>query len=161
MTAERFLVALAVLGSFFAEVPAAADPGAGRFAGSAARLKVVDFRAGAVVDIDSAVLKRLRAKGVAIVDIRRPDEWKSTGVIAGSRLVALFLDERGTLNPRFMPTLVEIAPPHESVILVCRVGTRSAALAHALVRQMAYRRVYDLRDGIVGWIAAGNEIVAP
>ncbi|HAN55907.1 MAG TPA: sulfurtransferase, partial [Betaproteobacteria bacterium] len=35
--------------------------------------------------VDNAGLKTLLAQGVPIYDIRRPDEWRQTGVVQGSR----------------------------------------------------------------------------
>ncbi|MBE0532221.1 MAG: rhodanese-like domain-containing protein [Rhodospirillales bacterium] len=121
---------------------------------------MADSRGGIVTDIDNATLKRLHANGVVVVDIRRPDEWKETGVIAGSRLITLFTDERGRVNPAFMPDFSKTVSPDDAVVIVCRTGSRSSFLADALARQMRYSKVYNLRHGILGWIGAGNEVVA-
>jgi hypothetical protein len=38
-------------------------------------------------NIDNAELLRLQEKGVPVVDIRTPEEWRDTGVIKGARLM--------------------------------------------------------------------------
>lgn len=123
--------------------------------------RVTEARGGIVTDIDNAALKRLRANGAVLVDIRRPDEWRETGIIEGSRLITLFIDERGSVNPGFMPSFSKAVTPDDPVIIVCRTGSRSTVLADALARQVGYAKVYNLRHGIVGWIGAGNTVVAP
>ena len=51
-----------------------------------------------VSDIDSAVLERLVASGVPVIDIRTPEEWRETGVIEGSYLQT-FLTSRAAMTP--------------------------------------------------------------
>ena len=51
-------------------------------------------------DVDNAALKALVDDGVKIVDVRRPDEWRRTGVIPGSALLTAF-DAGGRFNPDF------------------------------------------------------------
>ena len=129
--------------------------------GAMAGPSTADSRNAIFTDIDNATLKRLASQGVPIVDIRRPDEWKETGVIAGSRLITLFTDGRGSVNPQFMPGFSKMVSPGDAVVVVCRTGNRSAFLADALARQMGYSKIYNLTHGIVGWIGAGNAVVAP
>jgi hypothetical protein len=43
---------------------------------------------------DNEQLKALLAQGVQIYDIRRPEEWRSTGVVEGSRKLT-FVDAGG------------------------------------------------------------------
>ena len=40
-----------------------------------------------IINIDNAELARLQAKGVAVIDVRTPEEWRDTGVIKGARLM--------------------------------------------------------------------------
>ena len=51
-----------------------------------------------VIQIDSAELQRLRAEGVSVIDVRRPEEWSKTGVIEGSHLLTFF-DAEGRYDP--------------------------------------------------------------
>ena len=47
-----------------------------------------------VVNIGNAELRELVDSGIPIVDVRRPDEWESTGVIDQSELLTFF-DKKG------------------------------------------------------------------
>ena len=78
-----------------------------------------------VIDVDSAGLERLRAEGVAVIDVRRPEEWRKTGVIEGSHLLTFF-DRKGRYDlEQWLPALAAIAESGEPVALICRSGNRS------------------------------------
>ena len=51
-------------------------------------------------NINNSELKELLKKGVRLIDVRRPDEWKETGIVKGSHLLSFF-DGRGRVNPAF------------------------------------------------------------
>ncbi len=107
-------------------------------------------------NIDNAELQKLLAEGVKIYDIRRPDEWKQTGVIKGSRLLTLF-NSKG-VNRDFMPTFFKEVMPDEKVILICRTGNRTQQAADYLVNQLGFDKVYNVKDGITRWIREGNPV---
>lgn len=112
-----------------------------------------------VINIDNAELARLTAKGVPIIDIRTAGEWKSTGVIAGSRLLTFF-DERGNANPaQWLASAKGIAKPDQPVILICRSGNRTRAAAEFLSSQAGYQTVYNVSSGLNGWLAEKRPVV--
>ena len=51
-----------------------------------------------LVNIDSAELARLIAKGVPVIDIRTKPEWDETGIVPGSHPLTFF-DEKGDADP--------------------------------------------------------------
>ncbi len=108
------------------------------------------------IDIDPAALANLMDKGVKVVDIRRPDEWRETGVIPGSKLLTAF-DSSGQLNAEFPSEFKALVDRDEEVIIICRSGNRSAALSRALAESVGYTRVYNASGGIVSWIDMGNK----
>ena len=112
-----------------------------------------------VIQVDSAGLERLRAEGVAVIDVRRAEEWRETGVIDGSHLLTFF-DRKGRYDlDTWLPALAAIAETGEPVVIVCRSGKRSGRVARLLDEQFGYRHVYTARDGIVGWIEEGRATV--
>jgi rhodanese-related sulfurtransferase len=104
-------------------------------------------------NVSDAALQKLLDEGVKIYDIRRPDEWKQTGVIKGSRLLTLF-DTKG-VNPDFMPTLSKETKPDEKVIFICRTGNRTLQAANYVAKELHYSQVYNVSGGITGWIRNG------
>lgn len=111
-----------------------------------------------VVNIDNAELSRLAAEGVPIIDIRTEAEWKSTGVIAGSKLITFF-DASGNANPpQWLAQAKSVAGPDQPVILICRSGKRTKAATHFLTEQAGYKKVYNVSNGLNGWIGAGQPL---
>ena len=109
-------------------------------------------------NIDNARLKALLAQGVPIYDIRRPEEWRQTGVVAGSRKLT-YVDAKGRLLPDFIPRFTREVRRGEPVIVICRIGNRTDKLARELVEKMGYAQVYNVRHGIIGWLAENNPVV--
>lgn len=108
-------------------------------------------------NVDSAGLATLLDQGVPLYDIRRPDEWRQTGVVAGSRKLT-FVDANGRLRPGFLESLTADIDPNAPLVLICRTGNRTDVLARHLVEQLGYTRVYNVRDGITQWIREGRPV---
>lgn len=111
-----------------------------------------------MTDIDNDELEVLVGSGVVIYDVRRPDEWRHTGVIQGSRRLT-FVDRHGALLPDFLPRFTAAVPRDQPVILICHIGGRTSALGKHLAENLGYTRIYNLRGGISSWIAAGRPVV--
>jgi rhodanese-related sulfurtransferase len=111
-------------------------------------------------NIDNAQLKALLEQGVPLYDVRRPEEWRQTGVVAGSRKLT-FMDAGGRLLPDFLPRFTREAHRDQPVILICRTGNRTASLARELVEKMGYTHIYNVRDGITRWIGDNHPVTSP
>lgn len=109
-------------------------------------------------NIDNARLKSLLAEGVPLYDVRRPEEWRQTGVVEGSRKLT-FVDAAGRPMPDFVPTFTAEVDKNKPVIVICRTGNRTDSLARQLMEKMGYTQVYNVRQGISGWIGDGNPVV--
>ncbi len=96
------------------------------------------------------------AEGTIVVDIRRPSEWRTTGVIEGSHLLTFpDADVAG-----WLADLGKIATPQDRLVLVCRTGHRTGILLEFLYSQTDYRHARHLADGILDWIDNGLPVVA-
>lgn len=113
-----------------------------------------------VIEIDEATLLSLRDEGIAIVDVRRSDEWNATGVIEGAALLTAF-DSFGRPVDGFVEKLQEVAGPEAPVIMVCRSGNRSGVIANVMTAQLGYAKVYNLARGMIGWVNVGHPVVRP
>lgn len=85
-------------------------------------------------------------EGTAVLDVREPAEW-THGHIAGA--VHLPLSELGH-------RLDEL--PEQEVLVVCRVGARSAQVVAWL--DQAGRPAVNLGGGMLAWEAAGRPMVS-
>lgn len=109
-------------------------------------------------NIDNQQLKSLQAQGVPVYDIRRTEEWAQTGVVAGSRRLT-FADEKGRVMPDFVAKFTQAVGKNDPVILICRTGNRTDVLSRALVEQLGYTRVYNVKNGITRWISEGLPVI--
>jgi len=111
-------------------------------------------------NVDNQGLQQLLDSSVTLIDIRRPEEWRETGVVQGSHGLT-FVDEAGRLVPGFLERFQAKAPADQPVVLICRTGNRTDVLARHLMEQMGYSQVYNVRNGIVGWMSEGRPVKRP
>ena len=83
-----------------------------------------------------------------LLDVREPDEW-AAGHIDG----AVHIPMSGLMGR------VEEVPKDRDVVVVCRVGSRSAQVA-AFLGQRGWENVRNLDGGLVAWVQAGRPLVS-
>ncbi len=85
---------------------------------------------------------------VTIIDIRRPDEWRKTGIPTGAERATVRFS-RGTA--RFLRRIAELTNGDKSkpIALICAAGVRSKH-ASRLLRNRGYTRVMDISEGMLG-----------
>ena len=122
---------------------------------------VASFAFSDVIEIGNIELKSLLQKKIPLIDIRRKDEWKSTGIVENSILITFF-DKNGKANTNeWLKELNKIANKNDPVILICRTGRRTGIISKFLSEKVGYRLIYDVTDGITDWIKKGNTVVNP
>jgi rhodanese-related sulfurtransferase len=109
-------------------------------------------------NIDNQQLKTLQSQGIPVYDIRRLDEWTSTGVLEGSHRLT-FVDDKGRVNPEFVEKFTKEVGKNDPVILICRTGNRTDTLSRALAEQLGYTKIYNVKNGITRWISEGLPLV--
>ncbi len=108
-----------------------------------------------------AAHERALAGDLLLIDIRRPDEWRDTGIGAGAQP----LDMR---RKDFIETLTGLAggQTERPVALICARGVRSARLARRL-KAAGFTQVLDVSEGMSGsaagpgWLARGLPVQPP
>jgi rhodanese-related sulfurtransferase len=86
-------------------------------------------------------------EGLVVVDVREPVEW-AHGRIDGSVHIPM---------SEFVERIGEV-PTDQQVLVVCKVGGRSAQVTQYLV-QSGYQAV-NLDGGLLDWAGAGRPLVA-
>lgn len=110
-------------------------------------------------DIDNTQLAELLDKNTVLIDIRRPEEWKETGIVSGSNTLTLY-DASGKEVPGFLDKFKKLVPTKQTpVILICRTGNRTSFAAKALADGFGYENIYNVKKGITDWISSGNKVV--
>ena len=97
--------------------------------------------------------------GGVVIDIRREEEWKETGIIKGSQTITAFTKD-GKIHPDFPKNFFDLIDDVDvPILLYCRTGNRTGILGKALIDQAGQTNVGHLSDGIVGWKKQGFPIV--
>jgi len=94
------------------------------------------------LEISAVELKHRLDRGekLKIIDVREPNEWQINR-IEGAQLIPL-----GEIPRRYAEL-----DPEEEIVVQCKIGGRSAKAADFL-RSVGFKRVLNLRGGIVEWI---------
>ena len=112
-----------------------------------------------VTEVDNQLLQSLHAQGVTIIDVRRPDEWKKTGIIENSHAITFF-DANGDYDAKaWLAELNEHVNPEEAFVLICAAGFRSSKIAGLLDKRLGYSGVHNVTQGISAWIKQGRPVV--
>ena len=111
-----------------------------------------------IKNIGNDELKRLMSLGIPLIDVRRKDEWISTGVIKNS-YQHTFFDKDGKYDLKsFVDQIKMISNSEKGIILFCRTGRRTTAIAKALERTNDFPNIYNTK-GIKEWLLKGNKVV--
>jgi len=113
------------------------------------------------VNVTAAELEALISEGVQVIDVRRPEEWKHTGIIEGSELLTFF-DRQGKYDAEaWLASVSKFAKPENPVALICHTGVRSTVVSRWLTAEQGYTKIYNVTDGILGWKNAGKSLQKP
>ncbi|NBB96719.1 MAG: rhodanese-like domain-containing protein [Alphaproteobacteria bacterium] len=98
----------------------------------------------------------LQSADVLLVDIRRPEEWKQTGVLPNAHLLTYeYFDSPEAFLEALAPQL-----DGRPVALICRTGNRTKIAARALADRLE-QPVIDIQGGITRLIRDGYRPDAP
>ena len=107
--------------------------------------------------VDPAQAQAMAQAGVTVIDVRRVDEWQSTGVIPGSLLITAF-DASGKPVPGFADAVRARVAPDAQIVIVCRSGNRSAMAAKLLADQAGYTNLTTPRAASPSGRAAASRL---
>ena len=114
-----------------------------------------------VSELSTEALAAMIADDVIVIDVRRDDEWKRTGMVAGSHPITFF-DARGRYDVADWLSQVEAISEGDErtrkVVLICARGVRSSKIAKLLDKRLGFEEIYNVTDGINHWIDAGKPV---
>ena len=103
-----------------------------------------------------------QAGKLTLIDIRRPDEWKQTGVPKGALQINMAQGDAGFVA---QVTAETGGDKHAPIGLVCRTGNRTTQMQRVLT-DAGFTQVYNIKEGMAGsgagpgWIARGLPVEA-
>ncbi len=86
-----------------------------------------------------------------IIDVREADEFKQAH-IENSILIPL--------SQISAQKLIEVNPENKKIIIHCRSGKRSKVAAKILIDQNYTGEIFEIDEGIMGWIASRLPVVS-
>jgi len=106
--------------------------------------------------IDAKELINMQKKGIKVIDIRTPQEWKQTGIIKDSKTIMFFTPTGQADVANFMFRLGSLIKDKKSpFIIYCAHANRTKELGRWL-DSLGFSEVYELEGGIeYGWINKG------
>ena len=109
--------------------------------------------------INNIKVKSLISRGVPLIDIRSSIEWKKTGIIEGSHLITFF-NEKGKVNlNKWISAFNKVADTTKPFMLICASGVRSKFASYILNNQFDIPKIYDVSEGVSGWIKDKHPVV--
>ena len=111
--------------------------------------------------IDNAMLEKMQAQGIPVIDIRTPGEWQTTGIIKGAHTM-MFFNVKGQpdMGNWFFELGHLIQDKNQPFIIYCAHANRSKTLGEFLDKRLGFKKVFELKGGIEhGWIPAGKPTV--
>jgi len=86
-------------------------------------------------------------KGIPIVDVRTPGEWRETGLLQNA-IPIMFFDTKGNYNARkFLEELNKKVDTKKPFALICHTGSRTSMIAPWLSKEFGYK-VINLLGGM-------------
>ena len=128
---------------------------------------VSSFVPGMADELDAKIAYSLAQDGqLMIIDVRRPSEWRRTGIPDGSTPISLQHFSRKIRGEFFGDVLAAVQGDKSHPIgLICASGGRSA-WALELLEEAGFSRVHDISEGMFGndnapgWLARKLPIAA-
>ena len=113
-----------------------------------------------LTNINNEELKKImKGNSAILIDIRRPEEWKETGIIPTSNLITLY-DKSGKQNDDFQAKFDKLVPTRDTAfVMICRTGNRTTFATTMLATNFGYTNVYNLEKGITDWISSDGKVI--
>ena len=106
-------------------------------------------------------LEAVRTGEIAMIDIRRPDEWEATGIAEGAHPIDMRRDD-------FVDALLQVTDGRRdvAVALICARGVRSDRMS-ARLSEAGFTQIVDVPEGMLGsragpgWVERGLPVRRP
>ena len=102
----------------------------------------------------------LLSDNAILIDIRREEEWKETGIIDGSITSTLFNKNGSTNLMEFLSEVKRSATPDQPILLICRTGRRTKVAAQYILENTEFKNIFSVSGGIIKWKAKGLKTIA-
>ncbi|RXK03038.1 sulfurtransferase [Arcobacter sp. CECT 8989] len=111
-----------------------------------------------VVDLSPSEVEKLINDDVVMIDVRREDEFKHTGIIKNSHKMTFF-DMFGNCDvPTWLSKFEKLVKSKDQlIVLICAHANRTRTIADFLIQNHGYTNIAHLEGGIANWLDEGRE----
>lgn len=111
-------------------------------------------------DMPPSILKQKITENIVMIDVRRPNEWKSTGVIENAKLITFF-DDSGNydLSSWLREFEKNILSKEQEVVLICAHANRTRTIGEYLIMNLGYTKVSHLEGGMALWKSLNEKVI--
>jgi len=104
-----------------------------------------------LVDLQPRIVEKMINDDIVMIDVRREEEWKRTGVIKNAHLLTFF-DEYGQYDlDSWMSEFQKLVTSHDQTfILICAHAHRTRSIGNFLIKQ-GYRNTAHVFGGMALW----------
>ena len=112
-----------------------------------------------LADLQANIVEKMIEDNIVMIDIRRPEEFKATGVIKNAHKMTFF-DMFGNCDiPGWMSDFEKIVTSKDQkVVLICAHANRTRTVGNFLIEQ-GYVHTAHLSGGMAAWLDQGKEVV--
>jgi len=103
-----------------------------------------------IIDVNSNKAKQLiKENNLIIIDVRTPQEYNA-GHLKDAKNI--------NISDKNFRSRIENLDKNDSYLVYCRTGSRSRHTI-GLMKELNFKSVYHLEDGIAEWVREGNPVV--
>jgi rhodanese-related sulfurtransferase len=112
-----------------------------------------------LVDLQPRIVEKMIEDNIVMIDVRREDEFKRTGVIKNAHLLTFF-DEYGEYDiEKWMGEFEKLVTSKEQTfVLICAHANRTRTIGNFLIEQ-EYKNTAHLYGGMALWMQELREII--
>jgi rhodanese-related sulfurtransferase len=113
-----------------------------------------------LINLQPKEVEELIDKDIAMIDVRRPDEWAMTGMVKNSYKLTFF-DMFG--NHDVLSWMKEfeklVTSKEQQFVLICAHANRTKLIGDFLVQNHGYTNAAHLSGGMALWLEQKREVV--
>ncbi len=112
-----------------------------------------------LIDLPPKSVEYMVKDGIVMIDVRRPEEWKATGIIKNSHKMTFF-DMYGNYDViTWMKDFEKIVTSKDQqFILICAHANRTRTIGNFLIQNHGYTNVTHLEGGMALWLEEGRNV---
>ena len=112
-----------------------------------------------LVDLQPKIVQKIINDNVVMIDVRREEEWKRTGIIRNSHLITFFDDFGDYDIDAWMKEFEKLVTSKEQTfVLICAHANRTRNIGNFLIEQ-GYKNTAHLYGGIALWMQELRETI--